>query len=211
MIKKIVSPQGKTAFLNGLKKDCVLLDVGCGNDSPKKIKKIIPKCLYYGIDVDDYNQSSSEFADEYIITNSKSFVNSIKRYDNFFDAIISSHNLEHCEDWKGTLRAMYSALKKDGKMYISFPSHKTKNFPSRVGTLNFFDDTTHKNLIYSSEFYQELKFLKSEILFSTESYQPSILFFLGFLLEPISNFKKKVLPGTWAYYGFEQIFIIKKN
>ena len=61
----------------------------------------MPKSTYYGIDIGDYGQTeySKSLIDKYIITT---------HYDNFhkaildinqeFDVVISSHNLEHCNN-----------------------------------------------------------------------------------------------------------------
>ena len=46
-----------------------MLDVGCGNNSPRIAKSIRPDIYYVGVDVGDYNQEngSIECADEYIV------------------------------------------------------------------------------------------------------------------------------------------------
>ncbi|MEM3334256.1 MAG: methyltransferase domain-containing protein [Thermoplasmata archaeon] len=41
-----------------------------------------------------------------------------------YDAVISAHNLEHCNDRYGTLEAMLKVIKVGGKLYLSFPSKK---------------------------------------------------------------------------------------
>ena len=68
------------------------------------------------------------------------FVESILSISIKFDAVISSHNLEHCNDRYGALNAILDKLKDGGKIYLSFPSGKTINFPKRDGCLNYYDD-----------------------------------------------------------------------
>ena len=211
VVKMLLSPYGKTSFLNNLDHNAVIFDVGCGNNSPIKTKKIIPKCVYYGIDIDDYNQASSQYADHYITTTSENFSSKISEFKNYFDAVISSHNLEHCDDWKGVLLAIHSSLKTGGRVYISLPSELSITFPSRIGTLNFYDDSTHKNLIFFHDLQNYLDSLNFIIIYKTNQYKPLVLRIIGFILEPLSNYINKVLPGTWAYYGFEQIFLAIKK
>ena len=42
------------------------------------------------------------------------------------------------------LLAMLQSLKDGGQIFISFPSERSITFPSRAGTLNYYDDLTHK-------------------------------------------------------------------
>ena len=151
---------GKTAFLNKLKNDAKILDVGCGNDSPIRTKIILPNCKYTGIDIENYNQSLNpvNVADKYIMTNSKNFSKSISQINELFDAIISTHNIEHCEERELVLKNMCDKIKPGGLLYLTFPSEDTIEFPSRNGTLNYYDDNTH--LYNPPEFNEVLKILK---------------------------------------------------
>ena len=78
----------------------MILDVGCGNNSPFHTKTVLPNCNYYGIDICDHNQTKPLLADLYIITTPDNFSFEISKYSNHFDAVISNHNLEHCDDRK---------------------------------------------------------------------------------------------------------------
>lgn len=210
-LSAIIRPSGKISFISKLKPNSKLFDVGCGNNSPYFVKKILPKCHYTGIDIGDYNQIKPNLADKYIVTTPSDFANEIRRLENTFDAVISTHNLEHCNDRNETLKAMLFALKKDGELFISFPSEGSVNFPSRQGTLNYFDDETHK---HTPPIFQSIVDMLDEnnfqIIYSIKSYRPFLLRTLGFLFEPISKVRKKVLIGTWEYYGFESIIRAKK-
>ena len=59
-------------------------------------------------------------------------------------------------------------------------------------------------------FINELKNNNFEIIFSTRRYKPLFLWLIGLIIEPYSKYKKKVLKGTWEYYGFESIIWAKK-
>jgi SAM-dependent methyltransferase len=204
-------PNGRVSFLSKLPSDALVLDAGCGNNSPYKVKKILPKCTYVGIDVGDYNQTKSNLADEYIISDGNKFSSEIAKFKNNFDAVISCHNLEHCDDRVGTLKAMIESLKVDGQIFLSFPTETSIGFPSRAGTLNYYDDPTHKESPPSfNSIIQLLNNNKFEIIFASKTYKPKLLSILGFFLEPLSYFSKKKLPGTWEYWGFESIIKAKK-
>lgn len=183
-----------------------ILDVGCGNDSAYKTKLFMPNIIYTGVDVVDYNNKFPNFADKYICTEPDKFAQTISNLNSSYDLVISSHNLEHCNDRDATLLSMLSTVKVGGYIYLAFPCEDSKFWPSRHGTLNYFDDATHQ---YNPPNYVEIIATLNKndflILFSVKNYKPKILRFLGALLEPLSMLTKRVLPGTWEYYGFETI------
>jgi SAM-dependent methyltransferase len=120
-----------------------LLDVGCGNNAPYITKTLFPLFHYTGIDVADYNQSSPNLADQYIVTTPEQFHENIVKLGKF-DCVVSSHNLEHVDEREKTLVAMISAVKNGGYIFLAFPTEASVHFPSRKKTLNYFDDPTHK-------------------------------------------------------------------
>jgi hypothetical protein len=71
------------------KKPFKLLDIGAGNHSASKIKKVFPQCEYHGVDLEkDYNNSSEDFSlmkAFYEMDLTKLDMSSIP--DNYFDAI----------------------------------------------------------------------------------------------------------------------------
>jgi SAM-dependent methyltransferase len=159
------------------------------------------------LDVGDYNQldSSKKHADEYIIVPPDKFAAKISEMSGLFDAVVSAHNLEHCNDPQSVLVAMLRALKDGGRMHLSFPSEASVRFPSRRGTLNFFDDPTHQTL---PNFEEVLSTIRSEgcvAEVAIRRYRPFYHFVRGLLAEPFSRIRIKVLYGTLSLYGFETI------
>jgi SAM-dependent methyltransferase len=204
-------PNGKVHFLSRLKGDAAVLDVGCGNNSPFQIKTILPNSVYTGIDIGDYNQTKPNKADHYILTSPEEFANAIGKFNESFDAVISSHNLEHCNDRFATFEAMLRATRVGGRMYVSFPSARSVSFPSRAGTLNYFDDPTHKGSPPDFDLLVSMaKDFGFEVRFANRSNRPILSRLIGFLFEPVSRFKRKVLRGTWEYYGFESVLILER-
>ena len=209
--KKFLRKNGKIDFLSKLNANASILDVGCGNNSPFLTKKILPGCNYFGLDIGDYNQTKPLLADTYIVTTPQNFSYEISKFSESFDAIISSHNLEHCDDRKMTLDAMLNALKNGGKLFLSFPCEQSISFPKRGGTLNYYDDLTHK--FSPPSFNEALISIRQkgfEVEYAERNYSPKILWLVGLVLEPLSRLRNKNMPGTWEYYGFESIIIAKK-
>lgn len=213
-LKNIIwPPYSRHNFLKKRQGRGTLLDVGCGNDSSYIIKSNYPDIVYTGIDIGIYNQRKPDLADTYIITTPENFAEKIEEMSNSFDIVVSSHNLEHCNDRKRTLMAMIKALRKGGTLYLSFPSEESVNFPKhREGTLNYYDDPTHRDMPPNfNEIITTLKENDMHILFASKSYKPFFMHLLGFLLERKSKRENKVKYWTWAYWGFEAIIWAEKN
>jgi SAM-dependent methyltransferase len=182
-----------------------VIDIGCGNNSPAQTKALI-NCHYIGIDVGDYHQSSAHLADEYVICTPETFNDTLGRYESRADIVISSHNLEHCVDPDRTLDLMCRMLKPGGRMFLAFPCEESVNFPRRRGTLNFYDDASHRTVPSFAETQRKVQALMLTP-YACRRYQPAIPYWIGFALEPLSALLKRVMPlrSTWAYYGFESI------
>lgn len=211
-LNKLFRPNGKISFLSSLRSNIKILDVGCGNNSSNKIKKLLPKSNYTGIDVSYYNQTLPIMANDYILTNPDNFAGEIFKFENFFDVVISNHNLEHCNDRNSTLYAMLRSLKVGGKIFLAFPCEQSVNFPSRFGTLNYYDDNTHKYTPPSFEFIlSSISNAGFSIIYSNKNYSPFLLNLCGYLLEPFSIIFNRNMIGTWEYYGFESIIIAQKE
>jgi len=174
----------------------------------------LPNSYYVGLDISEYNTGSfsKDIADEYILTDPDIFVNSIKSIKRKFDAIISSHNLEHCDDRLGTINAMIDKLNKKGKIFLSFPSKESINFPKRIVALNYYDDPTHKDLPPNFELILEILREKGlRIVYSQRSYKPFLLNMIGNFTYLISFFTKKIHLGVWEKWGFESIIIAENR
>jgi SAM-dependent methyltransferase len=208
LIKRLLQTKGKVAFLDRIKKNGKLLDVGCGNNSPYRIKCQRPDLYYIGLDIENYNQNTSpnRVADSYVLTSSENFPHEIWKLKDQLDAVISAHNLEHCDKPVDVLRAMVSSLKEGGRLYLSFPCEQSVFFPPRRGTLNFYDDLTHKQMPNLEEVRSLIEAEGLQIDFLAGHYRPHILKAGGMLLEPFAQFFNRTIPGfTWSFYGFESI------
>jgi SAM-dependent methyltransferase len=203
----------KDEFLRACPPTARVLDVGCGNDSPAHFKEIRPDFYYVGIDIADYNQVSDPRgnADEYIITTPHEFNVSIQALPATFDAVVSSHNIEHCNFPDQTLAAMLGVIKPGGRIYLAFPSEASVNFPHRKGTLNFYDDPTH---IYLPKFAAVCATLMDHGLridVAKKRYRPLVRAIKGLIKEPRCRLQGTVEGEIWSLYGFETIIWATKK
>ena len=213
-VARLLRFKGKHSFVYNLPVGAKVLDVGCGNGSVLAFKEVNPSIFYVGVDVADYMQTNeSKLAmDKYLIFNPSNFADGIASLERDFDAVVWSHNIEHCNDRLNTLISVLSRLKVGGLLYLSFPCDASMSFPSRMGTLNYFDDKTH--LLNPPELESVIRTLQDygfEVSFSVDRYKPSLLYFIGLLMEPISSYFSKVQIGTWEFWGFESIIHARRR
>lgn len=197
----------KDAFIRGLPPGARLLDVGCGNNSPRYTKGIRPDLVYTGLDVGDYNQAepAGAFADRYIVVPPEGFAAAIAAERGAMDAVISAHNLEHCQDMAATLAAMAAALAPGGRLFLAFPCEASARFPSRDGCLNFFDDATHRTLPRFDAVLAALRGAGLEVTVAIRRYRPGVHVLAGVRNEWRSRREQRVMEGTWALWGFESV------
>jgi SAM-dependent methyltransferase len=209
ILNVLLKKRGRTSFFKALPHNSSVLDVGCGNNSPYRFKTQRPDIYYIGLDISDYNQSTNPnvYADKYIVTSPNSFVTEIVKLNNQLDAVVCSHNIEHCNQPDDVLDAMLKAIKPKGRLYLSFPCEESVNFPMRRGTLNFYDDQTHNNIPNWEKIIYKITSEGFFINFAAKRYKPFCLSVVGLILEPISAITKRVMPAgsTWAFYGFESV------
>ena len=204
---------GIYSFLQHCIPDGELLDVGCGFDSPRRIQQMIPKAIYTGIDIHPENEYLDRSTQRYIYcANPRLWAQTIQQMPHMFDTIVCNHNLEHCQQPQEALEAMSERLKKGGYMYIAVPSSRSVAFPSRRGTLNYYDDWTHITAPPTiAKIITSLEEANMNILVTKECYRPTLAWLCGMLQEPFSRAAGRVYPGTWAYWGFESVIWATKK
>ncbi len=205
--------KGKWAFLRRFGKNPSILDVGCGNKSPEKTKIQLPNSYYCGVDISEADSETTNFADRYVRCESESFDKCIASLGEDFDVVISSHNLEHCDDRWSTLASMVGRVKSGGSIYLAFPTEISVNFPSREsGCLNYYDNEEH--IDSPPDFSRIIDFLKEndfEITFSCRQYRPAIPWAIGLIADRFHRYFNRVGIFTWEFFGFESIIWAKKN
>ncbi len=212
LYRRIIFPHSKGEFLQSLPvTKAEILDVGCGNNSPAHIKSILPDCVYTGIDVSNYNQTKPNVADNYILTSEEGFAESISQMPNRFDAVISSHNLEHCNQREETLLSMLRSLKSGGAILSHLSLREQREFPFQR---RYSELLRRQNPQRPAAFLHLVaRNLKSKWyegnLFNSCAQTLYSLF--DWLVErAISRRKNKTDYYTWAYYGFQTIIWAEK-
>lgn len=122
-----------------------LLDIGAGNHSATKAKSVFPGCEYHGVDMErEYNNSDEDFKlmkAFYEMDLTKLNFSSIP--DDYFDAILMAHVIEHLHNGDEVIKGLLPKLKSGGFLYLEYPGEKSTRLPSMPGSLNFKDDPTH--------------------------------------------------------------------
>jgi len=190
-----------------------LLDIGAGNHSAKKTKLIFPACKYYGLDnTVDYNNDKNDFnlmEQFYKIDLNDLLFDTIP--DNYFDAIIMSHILEHLSNGDIVLNELIKKLKNNGIIYIEYPGIRSTKLPSMKGTLNFFDDKTHVRIYSLKEIYNILlKNSVSPIKGGTRRNITRILFLPFLVTFRFIITRNLVATDFWDLFGFAEFVVGKK-
>jgi 2-polyprenyl-3-methyl-5-hydroxy-6-metoxy-1,4-benzoquinol methylase len=199
-----------------------ILDIGCGNHSPSRIKSILPKSIYTGVDIQEYNldENDKKNADKLLILNVEEFNKELESclLDGEYDFIILSHVLEHVEYPFEVLGILSKKMAVNGMMYLSFPSEQSIFFPSAKGTLNFYDDSTH---IWIPSIREILNFLSAKSILPihiTKQNYGGIIQWLLSRFKIFNVFISNVLSTTlsadsllWNLYGFESIIIVQSR
>lgn len=138
----------KVADGNCVKK-CKFLDIGAGNHSAQKFRKIFgPSWSYTALDINkaDYNYDERDLNEiNNFITGNIEDTNLLELFPNEkFDIIHFAHVIEHVNNGYDILSNI-RRIQYDGSfLYIETPSFQSLSLPSRPLTLNFYDDPTHK-------------------------------------------------------------------
>jgi len=189
-----------------------ILDIGCGNSSPTVTKRWIQKCEYHGVDIQHYVMSKSDYSAMnrfFLVTKELDGYEIIP--NDYYDAVILNHVIEHAARPVDLLRVAVSKLKRGGVIYIGFPSERSLSLPSAQGTLNFSDDDTHIwfpdfNLIVNT-----LLSLNVRVLQGGRS-KDIVRSLLGLLILPVAYTRKLFAGqlnarGLWYILGFEAFVV----
>jgi SAM-dependent methyltransferase len=203
-ILSAIKPAGKQAFLRSIRGR--LLDVGCGNGSPEKIRRNFPELYYVGLDIEPRTG-----CDEFVLAEPEEFDLPLISRSNSFDAIICCHTIEHCLYPLNVVCGIVGALRTGGRAYFSTPSKSSVHLPSRGGCLNFYDDSTHTTPMPLTLLRSVLEKKGMRVVWYHDKYRPAIPRFFGWLLEPLSRMIGRQIPVlSWAYHGFESVIMAEK-
>ena len=191
-----------------------LLDIGAGNNSATKTKRVFPLCEYHGVDLTkDYNNDEADFREMkafYEMDLTKLDFTTIP--DNYFDGIWLVHIIEHLFNGDEVLVNLLPKLKSGGYLYVEYPGAKSMKLPSMYGTLNFKDDATHVRLYSVKELTVLFKNNNCQIVKSGTRRNPWFIMAMPFRI--ISSWvRRKKLQGNvfWDVLGFAEYLWVQKK
>ncbi|HMI77201.1 MAG TPA: class I SAM-dependent methyltransferase [Ferruginibacter sp.] len=191
-----------------------LLDIGAGNHSATKARSVFPNCEYHGVDMEkDYNNSDEDFklmTAFYEMDLTKLDFTSIP--DNYFDAILMVHVIEHLHNGDEVIKKLLPKLKSGGYMYVEYPGEKSTKLPSMDGSLNFKDDDTHIRLYSIKELSALFKDNGCEVL--KAGTRRNTWFMMAMPPRIIKSWLTgKKLQGNifWDLLGFAELLWVRKK
>lgn len=192
-----------------------LLDIGAGNRSATKAKRVFPDCEYHGVDMErNYNNTESDInAMDAFYEMDLTKLDFASIPGNYFDAIQIAHVIEHLYNGDEVIKGLLPKLKNGGYIYLEYPGEKSTRLPSMYGTLNFKDDPTHVRVYSVKELTSLLEANDCEVLKS--GVRRNVWFMLAMPFRIIKAWVSgKKLQGNifWDVLGFaEFVWAQKKN
>jgi SAM-dependent methyltransferase len=191
-----------------------LLDIGCGNHSPSKTKRIFPNCEYHGLDLDKtYNNDARDFevAQAFYELDLTKLDYSIIP-DNYFDFIRMAHVIEHLYNGDEVLKNLLPKLRRGGYFYIEYPGEKSLELPSMHGTLNFHDDPTHVRVYSIEELHKIFEAGGCKVLRSGTRRNPwNIMATPARVVFSLVKNRKLEANVFWDITGFAEYLFVKKQ
>lgn len=191
-----------------------LLDIGAGNHSATKAKRVFPLCEYHGVDMEkDYNNDQEDFnqmAAFYEMDLTKLDFKSIP--DNYFDGIWMVHVIEHLYNGDEVIKLLLPKLKMGGYMYVEYPGKRSTTLPSMHGSLNFKDDPTHVRVYAVKELSALFTANNCRVLSSGTRRNPWFMMAIPFRVV-MSLVKREKMQGNifWDVLGFAEYLWVQKK
>lgn len=191
-----------------------LLDVGAGNHSASKTKRLFPNCEYAGIDIDrNANNDENDFA---LMKVFYEMDLTLLQFDaipnNYFDFIRMTHIIEHLYNGDEVIKKLLPKLKNKGYIYIEYPGEKSTRLPSMNGTLNFHDDPTHVRVYSVKEVSGLLENNHCRVIASGTRRNWVFLFAMPFrIIGNVLKGKKPQANMFWDILGFAEFVYAQKN
>lgn len=191
-----------------------LLDIGAGNHSATKAKRVFPLCEYHGVDMEKgYNNDEEDFkmmAAFYEMDLTKLDFSTIP--DGYFDGIWMVHVIEHLYNGDEVIKGLLPKLKPGGYMYLEYPGIRSTRLPSMHGSLNFKDDPTHVRLYSVKELTSLFETFNCKVLRSGTRRNPWFIMAMPFRIIA-ALVKGKKLQGNifWDLLGFAEYLWVRKN
>lgn len=189
-----------------------ILDIGCGNHSPRYFRTQFPQGIYTGVDREVFNNTPTDLAmaDAFLRVDLETTDLSLVP-DEGFDVVVLSHVIEHLRRGPDILRHALRKSRPGGLLYVAHPHADSVRFPHRKDTLNFHDDPTHVTIVAPGEVERQLVAEGFRIIASGRTKLPHNL-----LLMPVKVVMSPWLGGVtgpmlWDLYGFEEFVVARRG
>lgn len=210
-LKRRLDPKSKYAFVSKLNREnALVLDVGCGLDSVRKLRQHAPLATFDGADITEYYMTNEgkKSMRHYWIFPPEIFIDELVAQGETYDGIILSHVIEHVPHPTEFLDKLVGLLKEGGRLYLSTPTLKSVHFPRvRQGCLNFYDDPTH-TAPFDLERWAEAMKPWGKVSYTARHRGGFLLRCLAWLTVPYTLLTKRNTSLTWYAFGFESIAVI---
>lgn len=186
-----------------------ILDVGCGNLAPYSTFDYYPQVIFSGIDWNDIaGRKDMEFFYQGDLEN-----NPLREIPtNHYDIINLSHIIEHISNGDFLIQTLISKLKPGGIIYIETPSEKSLHLPSMYGTLNFWDDSTHKKVYTLAELEKAVTQQNCQVISSQVRHNAKrILLMPLYIISTLIRDGRINATTVWDITGFAHYVIAQKN
>jgi len=188
-----------------------ILDLGCGNHSPTTFRSAYPSALYIGVERPDASVPGvdSQSADSILrLDLDRVDISTLPVRD--FDLVVASHVIEHLAKGTRLLVEAASLMRESGLLYVAFPTPASVGFPSRKGTLNFYDDPTHINLVHPEDAIKAIEAAGLSLLFCGRPRSAGKILGLPLQLAMAPLTGGVTGPMLWELYRFQEVLIARK-
>jgi 2-polyprenyl-3-methyl-5-hydroxy-6-metoxy-1,4-benzoquinol methylase len=216
LVKRQIDPY--TRVVAALPPNATVVDVGCGNHSPKRHRELRPDLRYYGVDVQRYNLDAEDdrAAARILILSRENFSVELGAAlgREMADLVTLKHVIEHLDRPIETLLAAAALVKPAGRMFLSFPSEESVGFP---GGLNFRADATHVWLPRRDEISRALRSAGLALETFEPNWRHPLLSAVGALEYGYQKARQRIFdteigasPFLWSLFGFETVVVARR-